>query len=276
MRFSKVAGYFDRTAIKDAYTGVLLFYGQMIAPAERVSGDTFRKHTLSTASTASAPARRVIDVLGDKWVMGNGNLDGFNGVAVRKNWSLKRATNSGQLHTPGELIDNVAGPTVYFFKEYFRDTVNVATTSDYDSYFDLYLPGTEPVLKGSWISDATGTFYRVRNVLDEPEGFMVAESDEFPSSILVSAEIEGTTFDAVLDQFTGSSTTVAGLLVDASKFYRNLTGDTPTHLANDRTLFVKNNVTVELSNKITIAGQTWSVMQKVSELDCWALLLRPV
>lgn len=272
MKFSNVARFFDKEAVYDAYTGVLLFKGQMLSPAEHVSGDTFRRHTLSTAAGVVAPTRQAVNVMGDVWLIAKNNPDGFNGEIVRRNFTLKKSTGLLQLLTPAQACLGSAGTSMHAYKEYYKNTQNIPTEADLDTFWNIYCPSNEAVVKGSFFKEGS-TVFRVRNAYPLPEGFTMAETDQFDGDAIqsVTFTVNGPLVK-VTDTFPTVSVTTTAIQTDVYKFYRFSTESEDKQKPGDRTVFVaKSAVTPKILSQFTMLGKTWRVVAVVSEQDAWAL-----
>jgi hypothetical protein len=275
MKLSAVSSYFDKESVTDAYTGAFLFKGQMLSPAEHVSGDTFRRHTLSTKDGITSPARHAVVIMGDVWLVGNNNPDGFKGYVVRRNFSLKKSTGVADLLTPGQACLAGSGLSLHIYKEYYRDSQSLPTEADLDTFWNVYCPINEAVAKGAFLREGSRVL-RVRNVYEVAEGFNIAEADQFDDNAIQSITF---TTNGVLNVITDTYPTVSvattGIQTDVFKFYRFSTAAEDKQLPGDRALFVAQSaVTPTISSQVTMLGKSWRVLAVVPELDAWALHVR--
>lgn len=275
MRLKHAARYFDRDSVYDAYTNVYLFKAQMLSPAEHVSGDTFKRHTLTTKDGITMPARNAVRIVDGVWLTANNNADTHDNEVIRRNFALKKSTGLLQLMTPAEACTNTGGLAIHAHKEFYRDTVNIPTEADYATFWNIYCPQNENVLRGSFFRQGT-TVFRVRNVYPTPEGFNVAESDQFyPDAIQAATFITTGKPDLVSDKRTAASVAASVIQTDVYKFYRFTTADEDKQKAGDRTVFVpKATVTPVIGGKLAMLGKTWQIMTIASEFDSWALHVR--
>lgn len=275
MKLSAVARYFDREKVYDAYTGLLLFKGQMLSPAEHVSGDTFRRHTLSTADGMVAPARGAVTIMGDVWLIGNNNPDGHNYTVMRRNFTLKKSTGLMNLLTPAQACLSATGTPIHSYKEYYRDSQNIPTEADLDTFWNIYCPQNEAVSKGSFFRQ-NGTIFRVRNVYNLPEGFNVAETDQFDADALQTITVTTNgELNLVTDTIPTVTVTTGAVQTDIYKFYRFSTEAEDKQKPGDRTVFIpKSAITPKILSTLTMLSKTWRVLAVVSEQDSWALHVR--
>jgi hypothetical protein len=247
----------------------------MLSPAEHVSGDTFRRHTLSTQDGFTSPARRAVSILGDVWLLGDSNPDGFKGAVIRRNYSLKRSTGAVKLLTPSQACLSSSGTTMYAYKEYYRDNMNPMSDSKFDTMWNIYCPSNEAVSRGSFFLDGS-TLLRVRNNYRSVEGFNIAETDEFDSDALQAVTFTsngGVSLTTDLPATIATATTA--IQTDQSKFYKFRTEAEADRKPGDRTVFVpKSALTPKVGAVFTMLGKSWKALSVVDEIDSWALLAK--
>jgi hypothetical protein len=275
MKLVNAARYFDKDSVLDAYTSAFLFKGQMLSPAEHVSGDTFRRHTLSAQDGLTSPARHAVSILGDVWLLGDSNPDGFKGAVIRRNYSLKRSTGLIKLLTPAQACLSSAGTSMHAYKEYYRDNLNPVTDAEFDTMWNIYCPPNEAVIKGSFFLDGA-MLLRVRNSYRSVEGFNIAETDQFDSDALQAATFTsnaGISLTTDLPSTVSVATTV--IQTDQAKFYKFRTAAEADRKPGDRTVFVaKSALTPKVGAVFTMLGGPWKTLSVVDEADSWALSAR--
>jgi hypothetical protein len=84
MRLRKVADFFNKTRFLDAYTGEFLAFGQL-APFSDSTRDSLsaERHIGSFSPDFTAPVRGVVEVEGQKFIMGSIRIDVHAGVRMR-------------------------------------------------------------------------------------------------------------------------------------------------------------------------------------------------
>lgn len=275
MKLANVARYYDKEVVTDAYTGAFLFKGQMLSPAEHVSGDTFRRHTLTTTDLVSAPTRRVVTVLGEPWIMGYNNPDGFKGKVMRRNHSLKKATNLLNLLTPSEACLGSTGTLFYGCMEFLREAYNLNSQADMSPFWDIYCPINETIRLGSFLRNGT-TILRVKTLYALVEGFIDVEADEFNADAVQSAIfVSNGTYDPLTDSMQSSSVHVPVIQTDSQKYYQFKTEAEDGLKPGDRIVFAPQSViTPKVGGNLTMIGKRWRVLSVASEIDAWALHVR--
>lgn len=275
MEFSAAASYFNQDEVFDAYSDDLLFLGKTTAHDDHTSsGATSRRRTLTTDVDARAPARRVIRWYDSFWLVGNNNVDSFQGEAVRRTFGLKKSTGIMSLLTPGQAATGIAGVQFHAHREYYRDMTDAATSADYDTMWNVFCPFNEPVAKGMFLRQ-DNTLYRVRNARPSVDEFLIAEADQFDADAVQQAVF---TQGAALDFDTGAAPAAVTAMViqtDVPKYYVFRNEAESGNKPGDRTVFVaKSAVTPKVGDHLAMLGASWRVVTVASESDSWALRAR--
>lgn len=275
MKLANVVRHFSKEKVFDAYTGAYLFSGHMLAPAAHVSGDTFRRHTMSTVDGITPPARGAVSVLGDYWLIGNSNPDGFKGSVVRRNHSLKKSSGLLNLLTPAQACLSATGLPMHVYKEYYRDTTNAQSDAEFSTMWSLHCSINEATAEGSFFRDGA-SLLRVRNIYPIQEGFNIAETDVLDPDALQPVTFTSTgKVDLVTDLPTAMSVMTTVIQTDSSKFYVFATEAQDPRKPGDRTVFVaKSALTPAQGMTFRMLGQVWRVLALTSERDAWALHAR--
>lgn len=278
MEFADAAGFFNDDPVLDGYTDALLFYCHTTSHDDQTSsGATARRRTMTTEVDTVPPARGVVKLYGERWLVSDSNVDSRFGQAVRRSYSLKKSTGAMALLTPGQAATAAAGTTFYAQKEYFRDQANARTEADWDVMWNVFCPLAEAVAKGSFLRQ-DGVLLRVRNAYPSIDRFRIAEADQFDDDA----------YQAVTFTSTGAPNLRTGLMdtislattaiqTDTQKFYEFRTEGESVQKPGDRTIFVaKIALSPKVGAELTMLGEKWRVLAVVSELDSWALHARRV
>jgi len=268
--------FFDDDPVLDGYTGALLFHGHTSAHDDHTSsGATARRRTLSSVPDTVPPARAVVALYGDVWLITDSNLDSFEGVPIRRSYGLKKSTGLMTALSPAHACLGQPGTDFHAHREYFRDNQDAKSSSDWDTMWNIFCPPGEPVAKGSFLRQG-GTLYRVRNCYTTVEGLRVAEADQLDADALQSVTFLGGVLDLVADAITAAGTTTTVLQTDMQKFYALRTQAEGADVrAGDRAVFVaKSALMPVVGTEFTMLGQRWRTNAVISEQDAWVLQAR--
>lgn len=273
MKFSDVARYFDTDPVYDGYTAALLFRAQSASFDDSTAdGATARRRVLSVAPGISMPARHVISIYDERWLVGLGTVDGFEGSSIRQHYVMKRVTDQLAVLTPSQALAAAAGTTAYAHKVFLKDIVNSLTDSEYDPQYNIFFSPAEAVSKGTFLRDTAGNLYRVRNTYVPVESLTVAQSDLLDAGARQTCVINSGAYDPVTEAVTAGTTSVNAIWLDTPKFYRFRHLSDQRIEAGDRALFVPSNVAA--GTTLTFDGALWVVLSSQPEGDAWALHVR--
>lgn len=274
MKLKNAAKYYDDTQVYDGYTLAPLWLCQFSSFNDaNVVGSTSTRRILSIAPGLTLPARRVLKIFDDYWLVGDGNPDSWKGQVIRQSFNMKKATAIVQVLTPAQACLGQAGTSAYTQAIYFKDTVNVLNNSDYDPFWNYYFAPVEPVARASYIRDGA-RLLRVRSAHLPLEDLRIAQSDEVDIGP-VAAIFETGAYNPVTDTFSNSTVSTQVLMMDFTKAYRYLTQASDRVAAGDMNALVPASaLNPEPGKSVTISGVTWRILTKDTEGDCWLLHLR--
>lgn len=270
------SSYFDQDEVRDGYTHSLLFWGHTLPHDDHTSsGATARRRTLVTSPETVAPARRVVLINGEYWLVGNSNPDSFQGEVTRLNFGLKKSSGLARLLTPAEAALKAPGRTLHIQREYFRDVANAQTDSEWDTMWNVFCPFNEPAAKGMFLRLGT-SLMRIRNLYSSVDEFKVAEADELDADALQRIEfIKKAKPNLVTGAQASESVFVDAIQIDFPKSYSfRLESEAKGEPGDKAVIVAKQSVTPAVGAGFTMAGASWRVMSVVSSGDSWMLHAR--
>lgn len=275
MDIAAASTFFDDDPVSDGYTGTLLFYGQSASFDDSSSdGATNRRRVLSVGPDVIMPARRVLSLYGDRWLVGTGTPDGFQGEKVRQHFTMKRATDLAAVLTPGEALAAAAGTSAYVHKHYFKESVHTQTNADIDTFWNVFIAPGESADRGTIIRLADDTLLRARNAYLPVEGLRVLQCDQLEDGCLTTATFDTGTFDPITETRTAGGATVAALQLEPAKFFRYRHLSDPQTVKGDLIVFVPTSLTPKAGGLFTMGSATWRVVTVQADLDVWAIHAR--
>lgn len=276
MRLKNISKHFNNDSILDGYTGAFLFKAHTSAHDDHTSsGATARRRTMRTVPGTTAPARRVVQLYDDFWLVGNANLDSYDGLGVRRSYGLKKSTGLMALLSPADACAAATGLAMHAQKEFYRDTVNPTTESETDVMWNIFCPFNEAVAKGSFLRQ-DGRLYRVRSVYPTVDEYLVAEADELdPDAAQTAVFTANGERDLVTDRLPVISVTVSVVQFDDAKFYRFSDEVEADRKPGDCVVFLPAvALAVAVGAQFDMLGSTWQVRAVADEIDALALHVR--
>lgn len=274
MRLKAAATFFDDTPVYDGYTGAFLWKCQFSSFNDaNAVGSTSTRRILSIAPGLALPARRVVKIFDDRWLVGDGNPDSWKGEQIRQSFNMKKATSLATVLTPAQACLAQAGTEAYCQQIYFKDSINSQNNADYDPFWNFFFAPGEAVGKGSFLR-AGGKVYRVRSAYLPLEDLRICQSDEVDAGPLTAVFATGA-YNSITDTVAAGSVTTSVLMMDFTKAYSYLTQASERQAAGDMNALVPASaLTPEVGKRVTISGVTWKILSKDVEGDCWLLHLR--
>lgn len=276
MKLRNVSLFWQKAPVTDGYTGASLYVAHTTPYDDRTSsGATARRRTMTVDIAKEAPARRVVDIFGEKWIVGNSNVDSYKGSVVKKNFGLKKATDLATLRTPGQACLATGGTAFYIQREFFRDTADPMTQADLDAQWNVFCPYNETLAVGSLFVYGT-RFARIRSFYTTVDEYQIAEADQLDTDVRQAVTFVTTgAIDTVTDLPVSASVATFALQTDDMKFYRFRAEAEADRKPGDKTVFVAASaVTPLVGATFTMLSKTWRVHQVQAESDAWALRAR--
>lgn len=291
MKIHNAAKYFDKDLLTDGYSGATLYKGQFASFDNSTPDGTFsRKRTLSLAPGLTAPTRHVVSSGGERWIIGEPNLDQFQGRDIRQTFRCKKVNDSFNVRTPGQAaLNTTASTTLYGFTEYLKDTTNTQTDASYSPQFRVTVGINEIVLPGQFLK-ATDKLLHVRSIYEAAEGFWEATTDEIAllqgstwhsgTAALTNCEVAVSfptsgAYNPISDTYTTSVSNTTGILLDRIKLYDLKSSADPANDPGDMTLVVAQSAVTPVSGQtLTANSLTWRIVSSVAYQDAWELHIR--
>lgn len=277
MDIHDVASAFDHDQLYDGYTGEELFVCQVASYDDSTSdGATIRRRVMTHAPEFDIPTRRVVQVYGERWLVGAVVVDGFLGDAIRKQYTMKRADAAMSILTPAQACAAATGTLAYAQRVYFKDVSNALSDSEYDTFWNVFLAPGEPAAKGSFLRDQDGVLYRVRGAYLPTEGLRVCQSDQLESDARLVAAFDSGTWNPVTETRAAGTTNVNAIWMELPKFFRFRHRSEGDVRAGDRALFIPTTYTPKVGDTFTMQSAKWQVRTFQAEGDALALHVRLV
>jgi hypothetical protein len=280
MRLKSVATYFDNLVCRDAYSGTEVFSAQLeLYDDARRDGYSVERRVLSLTPSAALPSRRVLDIDGEKWLVGQAAKDFFRGQAIRVKYIIHRADSTlGELYSVAALLGATPTPlsTFYVAASWTKASKEIDESSGLTDYLTFHASETETLVPRSVLKIGSN-LYMVRNGHPTPSGFEAGEGDVLDAPNLEVAAFKTRTYDAVLSLYTESSLNVKCLRVRWQSKFDYFSMSSHTYQAGDDVVMVRKvDVTPKAGDSLTLSDGARTVVSVLSDGDCWHLHVRRV
>ena len=259
-------------------------------------GSTGERRVIDVHPDRQFPARRAVNILGDVWIVGRGQVDATDGVPTSRHYGMKDATNSYAFGLPGAVCIEAARPLaagvadyatrfpvatlawLYAHRLYFKSTVSPQTDATYDNFWSIFVAMSEPVKKHHLLLDRdSGTLHSVRGVYAPPQDLKLVQADELDADAIRLVTLNGgAVYDPINDVTTRSSAVVPAVRIEFAKDYTYRTEADELGKNGDELLLVPKVAAPALTaqDNITMDGLAWRVVSFVTQLDCWKIHVR--
>ena len=239
------------------------------------------------ASSVSLPARGVLTLLGETWIVGDTSQDGFQGSAIRKQAPMRRVTDLFTLRTPAQAISQIGGVTAYGRKDYLMDKVDGGTSADYFPFYTVFFAASELTPARGVFMQAPGALLRCRSTYTAKDGMVCAQADLVEASARTYADFGGAVFDPITETYGPSTDRRDVLALLPHQLYLKTSKSSQSFEPGDLTLLVGTSGTVTPGQRLSLhldlvpwlganGSAQYQVLSKVLEGDAWNLHVRRV
>lgn len=275
MKLSHAARFFDRSVLADAYTPSTTFIGQL-SPFDDVLRDsvTTDRRMLSVAPEVTIPARRAVTLEGETWLVGEEQLDHFNGSVIRKKYVLQRAKQLATLKTLTQALDGSAGVQAYAARVYVKPIREPDESSLQLGLYDIYLSSAETVADATLIS-IDGRWHLTRLSHPTTGGFVDAVADELLQPLQVSAVLSNQTYNKTTDSRSTVTVTASALLLRwQSYFALPLSASAKFERGDDIVIVRQAAATPKAGDFFTIGNLKYTVISVLDQSTVWSCHVR--
>ncbi|MEY2653318.1 MAG: hypothetical protein RLZZ524_345 [Pseudomonadota bacterium] len=271
MRLARVATRFDRTPCFDAYLGHLAFYGQMaLFDDVKRDSEAAERRILSTAPDVVFPARRVVSIGDQNFILGHSSPDHFLGRAIRQGVVVHEAPYSVQVRTLAQACLDQAGTSAWGNKFTVKNVAFSEQDSSLTPQIHVHLASSESAPVGRLLT-VDGRHYLVRLAETGPAGTLVVTADEQVGAIVTGATVFTGAYDPITD--TQVRTPVIARVLKLrwqSIFSYGNSNDSAFGPDEEQFAVAKATFTPLVGWRISLPdGSTWQVSSVVSFEDAW-------
>lgn len=281
MDIHSAASFFDDTDVLDAYSGTLLFEGQLDQYDATVRDSLAGwRRTISTG-TPVLPARGAVSILGDYYLTGRVVTDGYRGVSIRRHVLLHPCSGLFSLAPALAFLTIGGSPTsVYASAELRKELKEEGVSSQLFSLVNIYLAPGETAARDYIAKSADGVYYRVQNVEAQTGGLRTLVANELGSAVKTTVSYGAAgAYDSTTD--TVGVTTTTGVPAFVERYqdnYRYAEASAVKFVAGDKVVTVSATTITSPTegDSVVLADGTYNVIGHQSDgLGSWELHVRP-
>lgn len=278
MKLQSAASYFDNTPCYDAYTGVHLFDAQLdLYDDSKRDGQSAQRRILSLDPKFSIPAKRVIKIESDYWILGDNNPDYFQGSAIRNKYIIQRADQLARVYTPAQLLLGLSGSAIYLGRSWVKSIKQVEISSEQFSEYELIGAITETLDAGSLVKYYDDWFI-VSDSVETAGGFKAGVSEQVHENLPINVVWGKRTYQPLSDTYTINGVSLNVLKLRWQSIFKYEQPAATKYKAGDSVIVVlKSDVSsVGTADTFMVGSETYAVIASFGLDQCWAIHVRNV
>lgn len=277
MRLKNVAKFFDRTRCKDAHSSYT-FMGQL-EPYDyyKLDGASVKRRMLSTAAGVTIPTRRVIDIDGQKYIVGDSSPDHWENEVIRVRYVLQGADWLATVRTLAQALANSGGFTAYASRDWNKDTTDSRDSAERIHQYRIFFGVNEDVPNVAVI-EFNNRVYFVQAVHRALGGFVNVLSNEVQGSAFETINFQTRTYVPITDTYTTTATSVRVLRLRWQEAFKYLSqGSTEFERGDSIVMMLKaGSPTPKPSDVLPLSDGNHRVMSILDEGAYYSLHVRRV
>ena len=259
MKLKSVSKFFDKTKAVDAYNSLYSFKCQ-VEPLDmyRTEGTRIKIRNMSTAPEVVIPARRVIKIDDQAYIVSDSSLDHWSGEAIRSRYVLQGADHVVEIRTIAQVLEDVPGVQAFASIDFNKYGTDERDSSEYHPQYHIYF-GKETVKKDALIH-STDSNYLVKNSYLTPAGIVDALANELDDPVVQVTVSTGRSYNPVTDSYTATTASVRAVLVRWQEQFSYLTQGSTKYERGDAQLFVLPAVQAKAGDIVSIGSEDFKVL----------------
>lgn len=273
MKLKNVSKFFDKTKAVDAYNSSYSFKCQ-VEPLDmyRTEGTRIKIRNMSTAPEVVIPARRVIKIDDQAYIVSDSSLDHWSGEAIRSRYVLQGADHVVEIRTIAQVLENVPGVQAFASIDFNKYGTNERDSSEYHPQYHIYF-GKETVGEDVLIHTVDRN-YLVKNSYLTPAGIVDALANELDDPVVQVTVSTGRSYNPVTDSYTATTTSVRAVRVRWQEQFQYLTQGSTKYERGDAQLFVLPAVQAKAGDTVSIGGEDFKVLSHLDRSGYRSLHIR--
>lgn len=264
MKLSNAAKHFDDVVATDAHGAASIRVQFLLYDDTRRDGLTVDRRIISVAPAVTIPARRVLTVGSDRWIMGDGANDYFKGEAIRTKYVAHLASGLAELKTIAQALQGQAGATFYAGIAWVKSARQIEVNSELINVETLYSSKTETVQEDQLVF-INGKMYFTRQPYTALSGFTALTLDEIEQPLEIIS-FSSRTYDPITDTYSATTVATTVLRHRWQEHYAYTSKADQSYERGDETVWVLESAAVaKAGDKLTLSDGEWLVLSATDE-----------
>ncbi len=269
MRLLDAARRFDRTTATDAYSAATFKCQFEVLAYSKIDGVAVKKRQISTASSVTIPARRVVTIHGQTYLVGHGAPDFWNDDTIRLNYVVQGADGLANLTTIADELAGTAPGTAYAALAFAKYLPDAEDSSKYPPQYQVFLSGTESAPADSLIY-LNSVWYLVKESYVSTSGLRVSLANVVESPNFEMATFTSRVYDPLTDTYVDTPSAIKVFRIKWAEHFEYLSKATEQYERGDLTVMILKAVTPDPPDTLTLSDGVWRILSAQDEGLTWS------
>ena len=268
MRLLDAARRFDTTTATDAYSAATFKCQFEVLAYSKIDGVAVKKRQISTASSVTIPARRVVTIHGQTYLVGHGAPDFWNYDTIRLNYVVQGADGLANLTTIADELAGTVPGTAYAALAFAKYLPDAEDSSKYPPQYQVFLSGTESAPADSLIY-LNSVWYLVKESYVSTSGLRVSLANVVDSPNFEMATFNSRVYAPLTDTYTTTTSSIKVFRIKWAEHFEYLSKATEQYERGDLTVMMLKAVTPDPPDTLTLSDGVWRILSAQDEGLTW-------
>mgnify|MGYP000891393634 CR=1 FL=1 len=269
MRLLDAARRFDKTTATDAYSATTFKCQFEVLAYSKIDGVAVKKRQISTASSVTIPARRVVTIHGQTYLVGHGAPDFWDDETIRLNYVVQGADGLANLTTIADELAGTAPGTAYAALAFAKYLPDAEDSSKYPPQYQVFLSGTESAPADSLIY-LNSVWYLVKESYVSTSGLRVSLANVVESPNFEMATFTSRVYAPLTDTYVDTPSAIKVFRIKWAEHFEYLSKATEQYERGDLTVMMLKAVTPDPPDTLTLSDGVWRILSAQDEGLTWS------
>ena len=269
MRLLDAARRFDRTTATDAYSAATFKCQFEVLAYSKIDGVAVKKRQISTASSVTIPARRVVVISGQAYLIGHSAPDFWYDSIIRLNYVIQGADGVANLTTIAAELAGTPPSTAYAALAFAKYLPDAEDSSKYPPQYQVFLSGTESAPADSLIY-LNSVWYLVKESYVSTSGLRVSLANVVDSPNFEMATFTSRVYAPLTDTYVDTPSAIKVFRIKWAEHFEYLSKATEQYERGDLTVMILKAVTPDPPDTLTLSDGVWRILSAQDEGLTWS------
>ena len=269
MRLLDAARRFDTTTATDAYSAATFKCQFEVLAYSKIDGVAVKKRQISTASSVTIPARRVVVISGQAYLIGHSAPDFWYDSIIRLNYVIQGADGVANLTTIAAELAGTPPSTAYAALAFAKYLPDAEDSSKYPPQYQVFLSGTESAPADSLIY-LNSVWYLVKESYVSTSGLRVSLANVVDSPNFEMATFTSRVYAPLTDTYVDTPSAIKVFRIKWAEHFEYLSKATEQYERGDLTVMILKAVTPDPPDTLTLSDGVWRILSAQDEGLTWS------